>query len=244
MNDALVRVIEGSKRIVFFGGAGVSTESGIPDFRSAKGLFNADSGLSASPEKIVSHSFFLAHPDQFFDYYRKHLVYEDARPGPAHLALARLEQQGKVAAIVTQNIDGLHQAAGSRRVLDLHGSILRNTCLDCGRAYGLEAIVSSKGIPHCSRCGGIIKPDVVLYQEPLDEQVWQSAAAEIGQADTLIVGGTSLSVYPAASLLHFFGGKNLVLINKDPTPYDSAATLAIREPIGQTLARCCADLPL
>jgi NAD-dependent deacetylase len=229
----LTRIIEDSDRIVFFGGAGVSTESGIPDFRSGDGLYGR-TGTRYPPEQVLSHSFFVQHPAEFFGYYRSHLLYPDARPNPAHLALARLEQQGRLTAVVTQNIDGLHQAAGSRTVLELHGSVHRNSCQRCGRGYGLDAILASDGVPGCP-CGGVIKPDVVLYEEALDPAVMDAAVAHISRADTLIVGGTSLVVYPAAGLVHFFRGDRLVLINKEPTGYDHLASLVIAEPIGEAL---------
>ena len=227
-------ILERSERIVFFGGAGVSTESGIPDFRSGGGLYSRDTGTRYAPEEVLSHSFFVRHTAEFYDYYRGHLLYPDARPNAAHLALARLEAAGKLTAVVTQNIDGLHQAAGSRNVLELHGSVHRNSCLDCGRAFGLDVIVGGSGLPTCD-CGGVIKPDVVLYEEALDADVMSAAADHLGSADTLIVGGTSLVVYPAAGLVHAFGGAELVLINKQPTPWDHLATLVIHEPIGATL---------
>ncbi len=229
-------VIEASKRIVFFGGAGVSTESGIPDFRSGGGLYSRTSGTRYAPEQILSHSFFVGHTGEFFDYYRSHLLYPDARPNRAHLALAALERAGRLTSVITQNIDGLHQAAGSRHVLELHGCVHRNTCLRCGRHFGLDTILHSTGIPRCPECAGMIKPDVVLYEEALDSAMLDEAAQELARADTLIVGGTSLVVYPAAGLVHAFRGDNLVLINKDATAFDHLATLAIHAPIGETLA--------
>lgn len=236
VSSGLREVIEESHRIVFFGGAGVSTESGIPDFRSAAGLYSRSTGSRYAPEQILSRSFFDAHPEEFFDYYRTHLVHADARPNPAHLALANLERAGRLSAVITQNIDGLHQAAGSRRVLELHGSVHRNTCLGCGRGYGLEAVLATQGVPRCEDCGQVIKPDVVLYEEALDPAVIQDALIELGAADTLVVGGTSLQVYPAAGLVRVFAGRHLVLINRDATDYDGLATLTVREPIGQALA--------
>ena len=234
MVSELSRIISGSRRIVFFGGAGVSTESGIPDFRSGDGLYNRSSGTRYAPEQVLSHSFFVRHTAEFYDYYRDHLLYPAALPNPAHLALARLEQEGQLTAVVTQNIDGLHQAAGSRTVLELHGSVHRNRCVRCGRGYGLDAILGSTGVPTCE-CGGVIKPDVVLYEEALDPAVMDAAVQHLSRADTLIVGGTSLVVYPAAGLVHAFGGDHLVLINKEATGYDHLATLVIHEPIGETL---------
>lgn len=235
MTTSLREVIEASSRIVFFGGAGVSTESGIPDFRSASGLYSQSSGLRYPPEQILSRSFFDAHPAEFFDYYRRHLVHPGARPNPAHLALATLERAGRLAAVITQNIDGLHQAAGSRRVLELHGSIHRNTCLGCGRGSGLDAVLAAQGVPRCESCGQVVKPDVVLYEEQLDPGVIEAALAELAAADTLVVGGTSLQVYPAAGLVRAFTGDNLVLINREATGYDALATLTVREPIGEAL---------
>lgn len=239
MDARLKEIIESSKNIVFFGGAGVSTESNIPDFRSEKGLYNARQQYGRSPEEMLSRSFFRANTDTFFDYYKNNLIYENAEPNEAHKALAELEKRGKLKAIVTQNIDGLHQKAGSRRVYELHGSVLRNHCMDCGESYELEYIMDDshcKGnIPICPKCGGIIKPDVVLYEESLDEDCLTAAVEAIEKADTLIVGGTSLVVYPAAGLIRYFRGKNLVLINKQPTPYDGHATLVIHDSIGKVL---------
>lgn len=234
MAAELRRIIEQSRRIVFFGGAGVSTESGIPDFRSGDGLYSRSTGTSYAPEEVLSGSFFRAHTEEFFGYYRSHLLYPDAGPNPAHLALARLEEAGKLTAVITQNIDGLHQAAGSRTVLELHGSVYRNRCQRCGRRYGLDVILGGTGIPRCE-CGGVIKPEVVLYEEALNPDVMAAAVEHLATADTLIVGGTSLVVYPAAGLVHAFGGDQLVLINKEPTGYDHLATLVIHEPIGETL---------
>ncbi len=229
----LREIISASERIVFFGGAGVSTESGIPDFRSSSGIYNMK-GQKIPPEEIVSHSFFTEHTAEFYDFYRKHLVYPDALPNKAHLALARLEECGKLAAVITQNIDGLHQKAGSKTVYELHGSVLRNYCLRCGKRYGVDKILSSDGVPVCS-CGGVIRPDVVLYEEALDDEVIANAVSEIRKADTLIIGGTSLAVYPAAGLIYYFKGSNTVIINKSPTSADSEADLVISGPIGEVL---------
>lgn len=234
MVSELSQIIADSRRIVFFGGAGVSTESGIPDFRSGDGLYGRNTGTRFTPEQVLSHSFFVQHTAEFYDYYRSHLLYPDAQPNPAHLALARLEQDGLLTAVITQNIDGLHQAAGSRNVFELHGSVHRNSCVRCGRPYGLATILASSGIPTCA-CGGVIKPDVVLYEEALDSAVMDAAVQHLAEADTLIVGGTSLVVYPAAGLVHAFGGDQLVLINKEATGYDHLATLVIHEPIGAAL---------
>ena len=235
MEKTLKQIIRESRRIVFFGGAGVSTESNIPDFRSADGIYQ-EKKYKESPETILSHPYFMHRTEEFFDFYFNKMIYPDAKPNPAHTALARLEEQGKLTAVITQNIDGLHQAAGSKKVLELHGSILRNTCMDCGKKYGLEEMLRQKGsVPHCT-CGGIIKPDVVLYEESLDEDTLREAVWHISQADTMIVGGTSLAVYPAAGLIQYFRGENLVLINKTATPYDRAATLIIRDNIGKVLS--------
>jgi len=234
VTNGLREILESSHRIVFFGGAGVSTESGIPDFRSGGGLYSRDTGLNHPPEEVLSHSFFLGHTAEFFEYYRSHLLYPDARPNPAHLALARLEEQGRLTAVITQNIDGLHQAAGSRTVLELHGSVHRNSCLRCGAPAGLDAILATDGVPTCA-CGGVIKPDVVLYEEPLDAAVMEAAIEHLARADTLVVGGTSLVVYPAAGLVHYFRGHELVLINAEPTALDHLATLVVHAPIGETL---------
>ena len=223
--------------MVFFGGAGVSTESGVPDFRSEDGLYRQK--FKYPPEVMLSHSFYESHTAEFFDFYRQKLIVHGARPNAAHLRLAKLEREGKCAAVVTQNIDGLHQAAGSKRVWELHGSTLRNHCTRCGRSWPVEAIEAAAGkgdgVPRCEACGGIIKPDVVLYEEGLDPDVMEGAVNAIAAADTLIVGGTSLAVYPAAGMLRCFRGDDLVVINKQPTPADAVATLVINAPIGQVL---------
>ena len=230
--ERLRQVTQNARRIVFFGGAGVSTESGIPDFRSVDGLYNQQ--YSEPPEEILSHHYFMAHPEEFFRFYRNKMLYPDAEPNAAHKRLAQWEAEGRLSAVVTQNIDGLHQKAGSRRVYELHGSVLRNHCMKCGRAYDLQYILRSKGVPRCD-CGGIIKPDVVLYEEGLDERTIRGAVTEISRADVLIIGGTSLAVYPAAGFINYFGGSELILINRDPTPQDRHATLIIRDPIGQVM---------
>lgn len=226
-----------AKRVVFFGGAGVSTASGIPDFRSEDGLYHQK--FKYPPETMLSHSFYESHTAEFFDFYRQKLIVHGARPNAAHLRLAKLEQQGKVRAVVTQNIDGLHQAAGSRNVFELHGSTLRNFCTRCGKFYPVsfieEAGKSGDGIPRCTDCGAIVKPDVVLYEEGLDEATLDGAIQAIHAADLLIVGGTSLAVYPAAGLLRYFRGSDLVVINKQPTPADSMASLVLNLPIGEAL---------
>ena len=227
--------IEASPRTVFFGGAGVSTESGIPDFRSENGIFRALEKYGRSPETLLSRTYFDLRPDVFFEYYRENLLVTDVEPNPAHKALAMLEARGKLSAVITQNIDGLHQKAGSRHVLELHGSIWRNYCMKCGKRYGIEVMRETTGIPRCE-CGGIIRPDVVLYEEGLPEGVFEEAEEEVRQAALLIVGGTSLAVYPAAGLLSYFRGSHLVLINKSETPYDSMADLVIRAPIGEVFS--------
>ncbi len=224
--------IKESSRIVFFGGAGVSTESGLKDFRSQDGLYHEK--YDYPPETILSHSFFFSHTAEFYRFYRDKMLCLTAKPNAAHLALARLEQRGKLSAIVTQNIDGLHQAAGSEKVFELHGSVHRNYCLKCGKFYTAEDIEKSTGVPRCT-CGGLIKPDVVLYEEGLDQKCLMGAIQAIAQADLLIVGGTSLTVYPAAGLLQYYGGNRLVLINRDATPLDGQANLVFRDPIGQVL---------
>lgn len=231
----LTQILKNSNNIVFFGGAGVSTESNIPDFRSAKGLWNEKLKINLTPEQLVSHTMFMRYPKEFFEFYRDKLIYPDAKPNAAHLALAKLENMGKLKAVVTQNIDGLHQAAGSKVVYELHGSVLRNYCMNCHAFYDEKFILESKGIPTCPKCGGKVKPDVVLYEEGLDNDVINGAVRAISQADTLIIGGTSLVVYPAAGLIDYFRGKNLVLINKSSTSADSKATLIINDSIGKVL---------
>lgn len=230
----LQRIIDESQRIVFFGGAGVSTESGIPDFRSVDGLYNQH--YAYPPEEILSRTFFYRKPEEFFRFYRDKMLPLSAQPNAAHLKLSELEAAGKLTAVITQNIDGLHQKAGSQNVLELHGSIWRNFCQNCGKFYGPEHIRDGEGIPLCT-CGGRIKPDVVLYEEGLDEDVLAQSIHHLRQADTLIVAGTSLTVYPAAGLIRYFKGEHLVLINRDATPMDGLATLIIRENVGQVLSR-------
>lgn len=228
----LEEMIERSGAIVFFGGAGVSTESGIPDFRGVDGLYRQK--YKYPPEQMLSHTFFMRHTAEFFDFYRDKMLNLQAQPNAAHRRLAELERQGKLSAVVTQNIDGLHQAAGSRNVLELHGSVLRNYCMDCGKSYDVGYILESSGVPRCS-CGGIVKPDVVLYEEGLNQAVIEAALDAIASADMLIVGGTSLTVYPAASLVDYYRGDRLVLINKGATSMDGKADLVIGQPIGETL---------
>ncbi|WP_295113198.1 NAD-dependent protein deacylase [uncultured Methanobrevibacter sp.] len=234
--NQLQEIIDSSDNIVFFGGAGVSTESGIPDFRSESGIFKSLEKYGDTPENLVSHSYYMDHTEEFYRYYKENLVFTDAHPNPAHLKLAELEKTGKLKAIITQNVDGLHQKAGSKNVLELHGSIHRNYCQICGKKYDLDYILNSKSIPKCE-CGGIIKPDVVLYQEPLNDGILSFSIDYIQNAETLLIGGTSLVVYPAAGLINYFNGKNLVLINKSETPYDNLATLVINNAIGETLSQ-------
>ena len=233
MNETLAGWIKESRRIVFFGGAGVSTESGIPDFRSVDGLYNQQ--YDYPPETILSHTFFMRRPEEFFRFYRNKMLFPDAEPNAAHKKLAQWESEGKLLGVVTQNIDGLHQKAGSKRVYELHGSVLRNYCMRCGKFYDMDFVRESTGVPKCE-CGGTIKPDVVLYEESLNGEVIQGACAAIEQADLLIIGGTSLSVYPAASFIDLYRGSRLVLVNMSPTPRDSRADLIIREPIGRVFA--------
>ena len=234
MVPELERLIQAHQNIVFFGGAGVSTESGIPDFRSVDGLYHQK--FKYPPETMLSHTFYEQHTAEFFDFYRQKLIVHGAKPNAAHLRLAKLEREGKLKAVVTQNIDGLHQAAGSRTVYELHGSVLRNHCMRCGRAYGVEAVAEAAGIPRCA-CGGIIKPDVVLYEEGLDQQTVEGAVHAIARADCLIVAGTSLSVSPAAGFIRYFQGDHFVLINRDPTPADKLADLVLHQKVGQVLSQ-------
>ncbi|MBU5488607.1 NAD-dependent protein deacylase [Clostridium sp. MSJ-8] len=236
--EKLTEILRNSNNIVFFGGAGCSCESGIPDFRSANGLWNEKLKINLTPEQLVSHTFFMRYPEEFFRFYKDKLIYPEAKPNAAHIALAKLEKMGKLKAIVTQNIDGLHQAAGSKNVYELHGSVLRNYCMKCGAFYDEKFILESKGVPTCPKCGGKVKPDVVLYEEGLDNDVITGAVRAISQADTLIIGGTSLVVYPAAGLIDYFRGKNLVLINKSSTSADNKADLVIHEAIGKVLDEC------
>ncbi|MDD5945528.1 MAG: NAD-dependent protein deacylase [Clostridia bacterium] len=229
----LKEIIENSNNIVFFGGAGVSTESNIPDFRSENGIYNAVNQYGYPPETMLSHSFFVSHPDIFFEYLKKTLIYPDAKPNNAHIGLAKLEEMGKLKAVVTQNIDNLHQMAGSKKVYELHGTLYKNYCVKCGKKFDIDYVMNSDGIPHCDKCGGIVRPDVVLYEEGLDSGTIYASVDAIGKADVLIVGGTSLNVYPAAGLIDYYRGNKLVLINKSTTPYDTRANLIIRESIGE-----------
>lgn len=230
----LKELMDGSDNIVFFGGAGVSTESGIPDFRSVDGLYHQK--FRYPPETMLSHTFFETHTEEFFDFYRAKMLALDAQPNAAHRKLAQWEREGRLKAVITQNIDGLHQKAGSRNVLELHGSVLHNHCLRCGRAYGVEHIVRSQGVPRCA-CGGIVKPDVVLYEEALDEDVMARAVHYIRQADVLLIGGTSLVVYPAAGLVRYYRGQKLAVVNRGGTGAALAAAVAVDGPIGQVLSQ-------
>lgn len=244
--DRLKDIINKSNYVVFFGGAGVSTESGIPDFRSEEGLYKAKREFNLSPEQIISHSFFISNPEVFYKYYKQNMIYIDARPNDAHIVLAKLEKMGKLRAVITQNIDSLHQEAGSEKVYELHGSEARNYCMDCHKNFDLRYILDEdnckNSVPLCDECGGIIKPDVVLYEEPLDSDVISSAINHIANADALIIGGTSLVVYPAAGLSQYFRGNNLILINKSATGKEDMADLVINEPIGEVLRRAFSDI--
>ena len=230
--ETLQQYIDQAKRIVFFGGAGVSTESGVPDFRSQDGLYHQQ--WKYPPETILSHSFFVTKTAEFYDFYQQKMLFLEVRPNAAHKKLAELEAAGKLSAVITQNIDGLHQAAGSKNVLELHGSVHRNYCTRCRKGYDARYMKAAIGIPLCD-CGGVIKPDVVLYEESLDGYTLEKAVEALQKADLLLIGGTSLAVYPAAGLIQYFGGKRIVLLNRDVTPYDGRATLCIREPIGRVL---------
>ena len=230
----LQNIIINAKQAVFFGGAGVSTESGIPDFRSVDGLYHLKYDIP--PEQILSHSYFLKHTEKFFDFYRDKMLYLNAKPNNAHLKLAELEDKGILSAVVTQNIDGLHQLAGSRKVYELHGSVHRNYCMKCGKSFSADFILKSENIPHCD-CGGIIKPDVVLYEESLPDKTVEQAVKAIADADVLIIGGTSLNVYPAAGFLRYFHGRHLIILNRDATQADSMAELCIRDNIAEVLEK-------
>ena len=222
--------------IVFFGGAGVSTESGIPDFRSEKGIYETIKKYEKHPEEILSHSYFIQNTESFYKYYKEFMIHKDAKPNNAHIAIAKLEKEGKIKGVISQNIDGLHQKAGSKNVLELHGSMERNYCMDCGEFYDIDHILNSKNLPLCD-CGGLIKPDVVLYQEPLNNETTSKSIELIVNADVLIVGGTSLRVYPAAGLIEYYKGDKLILINKSETSYDSYADLIINDNIGEVFKR-------
>lgn len=240
--NKLVQILKESQNIVFFGGAGVSTASDIPDFRSSNGLYSEKLNSSFTPEQLISHTFFIRYPEEFFQFYKSKLVYPDAKPNACHYALVELEKMGKLKAIVTQNIDGLHQLAGSKNVYELHGSVHRNYCTRCHNFYDAEYVLKSKGIPKCEKCGGIVKPDVVLYEEGLDQKVIMNSVNAISNADTLIIGGTSLVVYPAAGLIDYFKGKSLVLINKSSTPADERADLVIHGSIDTVMSDAVSQL--
>lgn len=233
--ETLQKWINESSRIVFFGGAGVSTESGVPDFRSVDGLYNQK--YDYPPEEILSHTFYRRKPEEFYRFYRDKMLYTDALPNKAHLKLAELEEKGKLTAVVTQNIDGLHQAAGSKKVYELHGSVLRNYCENCGKFFDINYIIESDGVPKCDKCNGPVKPDVVLYEEGLDSNTMNGALNAISNADMLIIGGTSLNVYPAAGLIDYYRGNRLVLINMSKTPMDYKADLVIYDKIGKVLSQ-------
>lgn len=234
--EELKKIIDTSKNTVLFTGAGISCPSGIPDFRSADGLYN-EKGGGYSPEQIISHSFFVAHPKEFYEFYKSKMVYPKAKPNAAHRYFAKLEEEGKLLAIVTQNIDGLHQAAGSKNVLEFHGSVHRNHCMRCGKFFDVNYVMNSSGAPKCDKCGGPVKPDVVLYEEGIDADVFEKSVAAIENAQTVIVVGTSLAVYPAAGLLTGFRGENLVLVNKQATPFDRYATLVFNEDVVNVVKR-------
>ena len=241
--EKLKELIDSHNNIVFFGGAGVSTESDIPDFRSATGLFSEKLNRNFSPEQLVSHTFFMRYPEDFFKFYKDKLIYEDAKPNKAHIALSKLEEMGKLNAIITQNIDGLHQMAGSKTVYELHGSVHRNYCTKCHKFFDLDSMLALDGnIPHCDKCGGVVKPDVVLYEEGLDNSTIEGAIRAISSADLLIIGGTSLVVYPAASFINYYRGKDMVLINKSSTGYDNEASLVINDAIGEVLKEAVLDV--
>lgn len=234
LQQRLKNAVLDSHNVVFFGGAGVSTESGIPDFRSSNGLFRQN--YRYAPEQIVSHSFFAEHPEEFYDFYRQKMLFPDAKPNAAHRKIAQLEAQHHVRAVITQNVDGLHQAAGSKNVIELHGSAHRNHCVNCGAHYDLDYILSNTGVPRCTVCESVVRPDVVLYEEPLDEQAITSAVAAITNADVLIVAGTSLAVYPAAGFLQYFRGRTLAVVNLSPTALDAKADIAIAAKVGEVFS--------
>ncbi|GAB2672167.1 NAD-dependent protein deacylase [Paenibacillus thermoaerophilus] len=241
--NELKKIVSESENIVFFGGAGTSTESGIPDFRSADGLYRTRNGGKYAPEQMLSRDFFYSRTELFFDFYKSNMIHPDAKPNAAHIALAELERQGRLKAVITQNIDGLHQLAGSRNVLELHGSVQRNNCIRCGTFHSLEDILSPEQglVPACKQCGGIVKPDVVLYQEPLDLELLQRAADYIEQADVLVVAGTSLTVQPAAGLVRRYNGNRFILINKTPTPYDGYANVLVPDSIAKVMQALVLD---
>lgn len=238
--EQFLQMVKESDNIVFFGGAGVSTESGIPDFRSVDGLYNQK--YDYPPETILSHSFYIKYPEEFYRFYRDKMLCLDAEPNITHKKLAELERAGKLKAVVTQNIDGLHQKAGSEKVYELHGTIMKNYCMKCGQFYDLDYVMASEGVPRCEKCGGMVKPDVVLYEEGLDDTTISKSVRAIAEADVLIIGGTSLNVYPAAGFINYYHGNKLVLINKSETPYDHEANLLIHDSIGKVLKTCVTDL--
>ncbi|MCR4557242.1 MAG: NAD-dependent protein deacylase [Saccharofermentans sp.] len=234
----LKELIAESDNIVFLGGAGVSTESGIPDFRSGAGIYNTESGTKYRPIDIIAHDFFIEHPEDFYDFYKRKLIYPDARPNKAHKALVRLERQGKLKAIITQNIDNLHQEAGSKCVIELHGSVFRNYCMDCGKKFNIEYVVAQEGVPHCDRCGGIVRPDIVLYEENLEHENVDNAIKAVKKCDLMIIAGTSLTVYPAATFAQFLKHDRIVIINKSSTYLDLKALLTIHDNVGDVLDKC------
>ena len=234
----LKELINESKYIVFLGGAGVSTESGIPDFRSGAGIYNTESGTKYRPIDIIAHDFFMEHPEDFYDFYKRKLIYPDARPNKAHKALVRLERQGKLKAIITQNIDNLHQEAGSKCVIELHGSVYRNYCMNCGKKFNIEYIASQEGVPHCDKCGGIVRPDIVLYEENLEHENVDNAIKAVKKCDLMIIAGTSLTVYPAATFAQFLKHDRIVIINKSSTYMDLKALLTIHDNVGEVLDKC------
>ena len=234
----LKELIAESDNIVFLGGAGVSTESGIPDFRSGAGIYNTESGTKYRPIDIIAHDFFIEHPEDFYDFYKRKLIYPDARPNKAHKALVRLERQGKLKAIITQNIDNLHQEAGSKCVIELHGSVFRNYCMDCGKKFNIEYVVAEEGVPHCDRCGGIVRPDIVLYEENLEHENVDNAIKAVKKCDLMIIAGTSLTVYPAATFAQFLKHDRIVIINKSSTYLDLKALLTIHDNVGDVLDKC------
>ena len=236
--NQLKELIEESKYIVFLGGAGVSTESGIPDFRSGAGIYNTESGTKYRPIDIIAHDFFIEHPEDFYDFYKRKLIYPDARPNKAHKALVRLEKQGKLKAIITQNIDNLHQEAGSKCVIELHGSVYRNYCMDCGKKFNIEYIAAQEGVPHCDKCGGIVRPDIVLYEENLEHENVDNAIKAVKKCDLMIIAGTSLTVYPAATFAQFLKHNRIVIINKSSTYMDLKALLTIHDNVGEVLDKC------
>lgn len=236
MISKLAELINESNNIVFFGGAGVSTESNIPDFRSSDGLYNSENRYKWPAEVMLSYTFFMTHTEEFYEFYRDKIIHSEAKPNKAHLALAKLEQQGKLKGIITQNIDGLHQKAGSEEVIEIHGSVLNNYCTKCETTFSLDYMLEQPSIPLCNKCNSLVRPDVTLYEESLDMMKLENSVKLISQADLLIVGGTSLTVYPAAGLIDYYKGDKLVLINRDSTPYDSRASLIINESIGDTLS--------